>query len=501
MAKSILFERNARKRLQAGVNKLADAVGTTLGPRGRNVALDSPQGSSVVHDGVTVAREIILEDKFENVGANLVREAASKTNEKAGDGTTTATILARAIINGAMKKINRGYNAMKLRRELKEASEKVLEYIDNFSIQISTEESMRQVATVAAQDEEMGAMIAKAMHKVGKEGVVTIEDGTGLETELVFDEGMQIDRGYLSPYFVTDGEKMEAVLKDPTIAIVNQHITSNNDLLPLVQAIVKENKQFLMIVEGLEGEALVTMAANNIRGQFKGVVIAAPSFGDARYEVLEDIAALTGATPISQHKGDDMKEILPHHFGKASKIVSTRTNTTIIGGGGDIKERVKTIRTSLKQADSQYEKDLLSSRLAKLIGGVSVIKVGAATEGELNDKRLRIEDAVNATRAAVEEGVVPGGGWALLMASVKATNNPILSKALMEPIKIIQKNAGIKFKKRPINVLTGEEVDLLEEGILDPAKVTKEALRNAISVANNIITTGCIVVEKPEDGK
>jgi len=526
-AKDIIYGEDAREKLKKGVEKLAKAVATTLGPKGGNVALDKSYGTpQVVNDGVTVAKEIDLEDKFENMGAQIVKEAASKTNDVAGDGTTTAVVLARAVVNEGLKNISAGTNPMILRRGLEKATQAVVEEIWNFSEKISSKEEKIQVATISAQSKEVGELIAEAMEKVGEAGVITVDESKGFNIELEYKEGMQFDKGYLSPYFVTNAEKMESAIENPYILITDTKISNMQDMLPLLENLMKVSKDLVIICDDIDGEALATLVVNKLRGVLNVLAIKAPGFGDNRKALLEDIAILTGASFISEDTGKKISGATVEDLGRADRIVSGKDSTTIVGGKGDdkeIKDRVKMIGNQIEAETSIYEKEKMQERLAKLSGGVAVVKVGAATEAELKELKLRVEDAVNATKAAVEEGIVPGGGIAFLRAkeALKDINLEgdeqvgvnILEKALEQPIRLLIKNTGTddgkvlaeierrseeeKNKNIGYDVLKMEYVDMVKAGIIDPAKVTRSALQNAVSAATMIITTECLVSELP----
>lgn len=530
-AKQIIYGEDARKKLKAGVDKLAKAVVTTLGPKGRNVGIDKSWGvPQVIHDGVSIAKEIELEDKFENMGAQLVKEAASKTNDVAGDGTTTSTMLAQAIIESGMKVISTGFNPMTLRRGLEKANEASVKEIQKLAKKVSTKEEKAQVAINSAQNVEIGNLIAEAMEKVGNDGVITVEESRGMELELNYKEGMQFDKGYISPYFITNPERMEANLENPYILITESKISSIQEILPLLEQLMKVSKNLIIIAEDIDGDALTTLVVNKLRGTFNPVAIKAPGFGDRRKEMLEDIAALTGATVISSETGNKLENASMEHLGRADKVVVSKEETVIIGGHGDkkeVKNRILQIKKQLETSDSAYDKEKLTERVAKLSGGVAVISVGANTEAELKEKKLRVEDAVNATKAAVEEGIVAGGGVTLLRIR-KAIDNlklegdekvgaQILRDALEKPLRVIVENAGedsgkilsnverIQEEKKNhnigFNVMTMEYSDMIEEGILDPAKVTRSALQNAVSVATMILTTECLITDTPKSEK
>jgi len=527
-AKQIIYGDEARKKLKAGVDKLAKAVVTTLGPKGRNVGLEKSWGSpQVVHDGVTVAKEIELEDKFENMGAQLVREAASQTNDKAGDGTTTATLLAQAIVEEGLRNISAGANPMILKNGLEKATAAVVSEIAKLAKKISTKEEKTQIATIAAQSSEIGNMIAEAMEKVGDNGVITVEESKGFEMELEYKEGMQFDKGYASPYFVTNPDRMESEIQNPYILVTDSKIANIQDLLPMLENLVKVSKNLVIVADDIEGEALATLVVNKLRGTFNALAVKAPGFGDRRKAMLEDLAVLTGANVISEETGRKLDSVKVEDLGRAERVVATKDDTIIVGGKGakkNLEDRIAQIHKQIDQSDSDYDKEKLIERLAKLTGGVAVVQVGAATETELKEKKLRVEDAVNATKAAVEEGVVPGGGVAFLRARVvldkikfqgeETTGAEILYKALEKPIRVIVENAGedsgrvmgnierkVQEEKNPnigLNVLTMEYVDLVKDGIIDPAKVTRSALQNAVSVAIMILTTESLVADAPK---
>jgi chaperonin GroEL len=526
-AKQILYSEDARKKLEAGANKLANAVKVTLGPRGRNVLLDKKFGSpTITKDGVTVAKEIEVEDPFENLGAQLLREVASKTNDVSGDGTTTATVLAQAMLHEGMKNVTAGANPMFLKRGIDKAVEALVEAIRSKSIPVETKEKTTQVGSIAANNDMfIGELLADAMHKVGKDGVITVEESKTLHTELDHVEGMQFDKGYISPYFVTDSEKMEAVFDDPFILISEKKISSLQDLLPLLEKVIQSHRPLVIIAEDLEGEALATLVVNKLRGSFKCAAVKAPGFGDRRKEMLKDIAVLTGGQVISDELGHKMDKVTLDMLGRAARIHITKDNTTVVEGKGndaDIKGRIEQIKGAIANTDSDYDREKLQERLAKLVGGVAVIRVGAATETELKEKKHRIEDALSATRAAVEEGIVPGGGSTLLhlaasLEGLKLEGDEqlgmmIVRKALEQPLRIIANNAGAegsvvveKVKGLPwgqgYNAVTGEYVDMLAAGIVDPAKVTKNALVNAASIASMVLTTETLVAELPKEEK
>ncbi|MFS0655467.1 chaperonin GroEL [Bacillus sp. 179-C3.3 HS] len=525
MAKDIKFSEEARRAMLRGVDALADAVKVTLGPKGRNVVLEKKFGSPLItNDGVTIAREIELEDAFENMGAKLVAEVASKTNDVAGDGTTTATVLAQAMIREGLKNVTAGANPVGVRKGIEEAVKVALEGLHDISKPIEGKESIAQVASISSADEEVGSLIAEAMERVGNDGVITIEESKGFTTELEVVEGMQFDRGYASPYMVTDSDKMEAVLENPYILITDKKITNIQEILPVLEQVVQQGKPLLLIAEDVEGEALATLVVNKLRGTFNAVAVKAPGFGDRRKAMLEDISILTGGELITEDLGLDLKSTEIGQLGRASKVVVTKENTTIVEGSGDsaqISARVNQIRAQVEETTSEFDKEKLQERLAKLAGGVAVIKVGAATETELKERKLRIEDALNSTRAAVEEGIVSGGGTALVnvynkVASIKAegdvqTGVNIVLRSLEEPIRQIAHNAGLegsviveRLKNEEIgvgfNAATNEWVNMIEKGIVDPTKVTRSALQNAASVAAMLLTTEAVVADKPEEG-
>lgn len=527
-AKQIIYGEDARRKLKNGVDKLAKAVITTLGPKGRNVGIDKSWGTpQVIHDGVSIAKEIELEDKFENMGAQLVREAASKTNDVAGDGTTTSTMLAQAIIEEGMKVISTGSNPMIIRKGLEKSVEAASEEIKKLSKKVSSKEEKSQVATVSAQNVEIGNLIAEAMEKVGNDGVITVEESRGFEMELSYKEGMQFDKGYLSPYFITNPERMEVVLENPYILVTDFKISNIQELLPLLEQSMKITKNLVIIAEDVDGDALTTLVVNKLRGTISPVAIKAPGFGDRRKEMLEDIAVLTGATVISNETGKKLETASLEDLGRAEKVVSSKDETIIIGGHGgkeEVKERVSLIKKMFETSDSQYDKEKLQERIAKLSGGVAVISVGANTEAELKEKKLRVEDAVNATKAAVEEGIVAGGGVTLLrirkaieklkLEGEEKIGANILMQALEKPLRVIVENAGedsgkilsnierLHDEKKNhnigYNVMRMDYTDMIEDGILDPAKVTRSALQNAVSVAIMILTTECLITDIPK---
>ncbi|PJC75069.1 MAG: chaperonin GroEL [Syntrophobacterales bacterium CG_4_8_14_3_um_filter_49_14] len=524
-AKILQYDEEARKSILRGVNALADAVKVTLGPKGRNVILDKAFGSPLVtKDGVTVAKEIELEDKFENMGAQMVREVASRTSDVAGDGTTTATLLAQVIYREGAKSVAAGSNPMDIKRGINKAVDVVVKELVKLSKPTKDQKEIAQVGTISANnDATIGEIIAEAMGKVGKEGVITVEEGKGLETELEIVEGMQFDRGYVSPYFVTNAEKMEVSLDDCYILINEKKISGMKDLLPILEQIAKMGKPLLIIAEDIEGEALATLVVNKLRGTLHVAAVKAPGFGDRRKAMLEDIAILTGGKMISEDMGAKLENARVEDMGRARKITIDKDNTTIIDGAGDradLEGRVKQIRAQIEESSSDYDKEKLQERLAKLVGGVAVIKVGAATETEMKEKKARVEDALNATRAAVEEGIVPGGGVAYLrtlpaLDKTKLEHDEqvgvnIVKKALEEPLKMIAANAGLegsivveKVKEKKgafgFNAQTDEYENMIEAGVIDPTKVTRFALQNAASVASLMLTTQCMIADKPEE--
>jgi chaperonin GroEL len=523
MAKEIKFSEEARRAMLRGVDVLADTVKVTLGPKGRNVVLEKKYGSPLItNDGVTIAKEIELEDAFENMGAKLVAEVASKTNDVAGDGTTTATVLAQAMIREGLKNVTAGANPMGIRKGMEKAVATAVEELRAISKPIESKASIAQVAAISAADEEVGQIIADAMERVGNDGVITIEESKGFTTELDVVEGMQFDRGYVSAYMVSNTEKMEAVLDNPYILITDKKIASIQEILPVLEQVVQQGKPLLLVAEDIEGEALSTLVVNKLRGTFNAVAVKAPGFGDRRKAMLEDIAALTGGEVITEELGRDLKSATVASLGRAAKVVVTKENTTIVEGAGsqeEISARVNQIRAQLEETTSEFDREKLQERLAKLAGGVAVIKVGAATETELKERKLRIEDALNSTRAAVEEGIVSGGGVALLnvyskVAALQAegdvqTGINIVLRAMEEPIRTIAHNAGLegsvivdRLKREEIgtgfNAATGEWVNMIEAGIVDPTKVTRYALQNAASVAAMFLTTEAVVADKPE---
>ena len=522
MAKQILFNEDARRALGKGVDALADAVKVTLGPKGRNVVLDKKFGApTITNDGVTIARDIELEDPFENMGAQLVREVATKTNDIAGDGTTTATLLAQAMIHEGMRNVAAGANPMVLKKGIESAVKTLVEEIKSVSKSVSSKSEIAQVATISSADAEIGSYIADAMEKVGKEGVITVEESKGMETNLSVVEGMQFDRGYISPYMVTDTDKMEAVMNDPYILITDKKISSINDILPILEQVVKMGKELVVIAEDLDGEALATIVVNKLRGTFKALAVKAPGFGDRRKAMLEDIAILTGGQVISEEVGRKLDSVTIEDLGRARQVHSSKENTTIVDGMGDkdaIKARVEMIKKQIADTTSDFDKEKLQERLAKLSGGVAVIEIGAATEVEMKDKKYRVEDALNATRAAVEEGIVAGGGTTFIdilpaldkleaEGDVKTGIN-IVRRAIEEPVRQIANNAGLEgsvvvaeVKKAGVGVgydaANDKYVNMIEAGIVDPAKVTRSALQNAASIAAMVLTTETLVADKP----
>ncbi|MEW5951251.1 MAG: chaperonin GroEL [Elusimicrobia bacterium] len=524
MAKQIMYSEEGRLKLKAGVDKLANAVKVTLGPKGKAVILSKKFGSpTIIDDGVTIAKEIELEDHFEDMGAQLVREASSKTNDVAGDGTTTATVLTQAIFNEGLKNITAGANPTHLKRGIDKAVAAVVEELKKMAKPVKTKEEKAQIATISANDKVIGDLIAQAMEKVGHEGVITVEEGKSSETELDVVEGMQFDRGYLSPYFITDPERMECTLEDALILITDKKISAMNDLLPVLEKIVQTGKPFLIIAEDIEGEALATLVVNKLRGTLKGCAVKAPGFGDRRKEMLEDIAILTGGEVISEERGMKLEKAGLEQLGKAKRIVVDKENTTIVDGEGnkkEIKDRTNQIRKQIEETTSDYDKEKLEERLAKLSGGVAVIRVGAATETEMKAKKSKVEDAKNATKAGVQEGILPGGGVALIRASkvldkLQAADEDekvgvnIIKKAVYAPLKTIAENAGVdssivieKIKNSPAEIGFDAEkleyVDVMKAGIVDPCKVTRTALENAASIASTLINTEAMVADLPE---
>ncbi len=530
-AKQLAFSEEARAKLKIGVDVVANAVATTLGPKGRNVALDRKFGSpTITHDGVTVAKEIELEDPFENMGAQLLKEAATKTNDIAGDGTTTSTVLAHAMVTNGLKNLAAGANPMMLKRGIESAARAVSEAISKQAIDVTTKEEIASVAAISAQDREIGELIAEVMDKVGKDGVITVEESKGLAFETEYVEGMQFDRGYISPYFVTDSEQMEAVIEEPYLLIHDKKISAASDIVPILEKLVQVGKRELVIIaEDIDGEALATLVLNKLRGMLNVLAVKAPGFGDRRKAMLQDIAVLTGGTVITEELGRKLESVAIEDLGKAGKVVATKDDTTVVEGKGDsakIKGRIEEIKVEIDKSTSDYDREKLQERLAKLSGGVAVIRVGAATETELKEKKHRVEDALSATRAAVEEGIVPGGGVALLnaMVAIKDLKDAdedvnvginIVRKALIQPMQGIIENAGhdgavvadtitrkqaeAKNDKLGFDVISGEYVDMVKVGIIDPAKVTKGALENAASIAAMILTTEALITDIPKD--
>jgi len=522
--KELKYNADARKALEAGVDAVANAVKVTLGPKGRYVVLDKKFGApTITNDGVTIAREIEVEDVFQNQGAMLVREVATATNDVAGDGTTTATVLAQAIVRNGLKNVTAGANPLGLKKGIEIAVNQIVDNIKKLSKPVQGKDQIARVATISAGDEEIGDVIADAIEKVGKDGVVNVEEGQTFGMDLEFTEGMQFDKGYVSPYMVTDQERMEAVLEDPYILIANQKIGSVRDVLPVLEQVIQSGRPILIIAEDVEGEALATLVVNKLRGTFTGVAVKAPGFGDRRKRMLEDIAILTGGEVITEEMGLKLENTQLSQLGRARRVVIAKDNTTIVDGSGDldaIKGRINQIKAEVENTDSDFDREKLQERLAKLSGGVAVVKVGAATETEMKEKKHRVEDALQATRAALEEGIVPGGGVALLQASAgvnadaiededERTGARIILRSLEEPLRQIAENAGLegsvvvadvrKAKKGfGLNAATGEIVDLVAEGVIDPAMVTRSALQNAASIAKNILTTEAIVAEIPD---
>ena len=525
MAKQVLFDEEARRALSRGVDALANAVKVTLGPKGRNVVLEKKYGApTITNDGVTIARDIELEDAFENMGAQLVKEVATKTNDVAGDGTTTATLLAQSIIREGMKNVAAGANPMVLKKGIEKAVTALVSEIKSQAKTVDTKDAIAQVASISSGDEEKGKLIADAMEKVGKDGVITVEESKTMDTNLSVVEGMQFDRGYISPYMVTDTDKMEAVLEDPYILITDRKISAINDILPILEQVVKLGKPLMIISEDLDGEALATIVLNKLRGTFKALAVKAPGFGDRRKAMLQDIAILTGANVISEELGRKLDSVTLDDLGTAHQVRSTKEETTIVDGAGDkeqIKARVEQLKKQIAETTSDFDKEKLQERLAKLAGGVAVIEIGAATEVEMKDKKLRMEDALNATRAAVEECIVAGGGTTLIdilpaLDKVEAADGDeqvgvdIVRRAITAPVHQIADNAGLEGsvvvenvkKASPgvgFNALTGEYVDMIKAGIVDPAKVTRSALQNAASIAAMVLTTETLVADKPEE--
>ncbi|WP_304354552.1 chaperonin GroEL [Brachyspira innocens] len=527
-AKQLLFDEEARRALMRGVDALANAVKVTLGPRGRNVVIDKKFGPpTIINDGVTIAKEIELEDPFENMGAQIVKEVATKTNDVAGDGTTTATVLAQAMVKEGLKNVTSGANPMLIKRGIEKAVNEIVGYIKSEAKQIKGKEEIAQVATISANnDKEIGSLISDAMEKVGKEGVITVEEAKSLETSLSLVEGMQFDRGYISPYFVTNGDSMTAELEDALLLIYDKKISNMKELLPILEKIAQTGRPFIIIAEDIENEALATLVLNKMRGVLNVCAVKAPGFGDRRKAMLEDIAILTGGQVISEDLGMKLENASIEQLGKAKKITVDKENTTIVEGAGskeDVKNRVTVIKKQIEETDSDYDREKLQERLAKLSGGVAVINIGAATEVEMKEKKARVEDALSATRAAVEEGVIPGGGITYLHAqgkldSLKADNTDeqvginIVKRAIEEPIRMIATNAGldgsvvaIQAKEQKgnmgFNALTNEWVDMLKAGIIDPAKVSRSALQNAASIASQVLTAEVIITDIPEPEK
>ncbi|MDE0231121.1 MAG: chaperonin GroEL [bacterium] len=525
-AKNLRFNEDARRGLESGVNKLADVVKVTLGPRGRNVVLEKKWGApTITNDGVTIAKEVELEDPWENMGAQLAKEVATKTNDVAGDGTTTATVLAQAMVREGLRNVAAGANPMGLKRGIEQAVDKVVDSIEALSRDIETSEEIAHVAAISANnDSSIGSTIAEAMEKVGKDGVITVEEGQTFGLELEFTEGMQFDKGYISPYFITDPERQEAVLDNPYVLIANQKVSSVNDLLPVLEKIMQSGKSVLVVSEDLEGEALATLVVNKIRGTFASAAVKAPGFGERRKAMLQDIAILTGGTVISEEVGLKLENISLDMLGRCRKVVITKDDTTVVDGAGneaDVKARISQIEREIENTDSDWDREKLQERLAKLSGGVVVIKVGAATEVELKEKKHRIEDAVSATRAAVEEGVVPGGGVALLRAQTaidelaeashdERTGRALVRRAIEEPLRQIAFNAGyeggvvverVRSSETTVgfNAASGDYEDLMASGIIDPAKVTRSTLQNAASIAGLLLTTEALIAEEKED--
>jgi len=531
MAKQLVFSEEARRALKTGIDVVVKSVATTLGPKGRNVAIDRKFGSpTITHDGVTVAKEIELEDPFENMGAQLLKEAATKTNDIAGDGTTTSTVLAHAIVTEGLKNLAAGGNPMLLMRGIESATKAVSDAIADQAIDITTKEEIANVATISAQDREIGELIAEVMDKVGKDGVITVEESRGLQFETEYVEGMQFDRGYISPYFVTDAENMEAVIEEPNVLVYDKKVSAaSSDIVPLLEKLVQVGKRELLIIaEDIDGEALATLVLNKLRGMLNVLAIKAPGFGDRRKAMFQDIAVLTGATVISEETGRKLETVTIQDLGQAEKVVSTKDDTTIIGGKGDtsaIKGRIEQIRVEIDNSTSDYDREKLQERLAKLSGGVAIIRVGAATETELKEKKHRVEDALSATRAAVEEGIVPGGGVALINAIASLDGLKMESDDAQIGVKIVRDSLGIPMRKIAENagkdgsvvvenvrqaqikkdnkrigydVLTEEYGDMVDGGVIDPAKVTRGALENAASIAAMILTTEALITDIPE---
>ncbi|HEV3402527.1 MAG TPA: chaperonin GroEL [Acidimicrobiales bacterium] len=523
MAKALKFDDRARRSLEEGVNKLANTVRVTLGPRGRNVVIEKKFGvPTITNDGVTIAREIELEDPFENMGAQAVKEVATKTNDVAGDGTTTATVLAQAIIREGMKNVAAGANPMMLKRGIDAAVDAAVESIKGLAKEVDDRSEIAHVAAISAADTSIGEVIAEAIDKVGKDGVVTVEESNTFGMELEFAEGMQFDKGFLSPHFVTDPERQEAVLDDPYILLVNQKISSVHDLVPMLEKVMQTSKPLLIVAEDVEGEALATLVVNKLRGTFNSVAVKAPGFGERRRSTLQDIGVLTGGQVVSEELGLKLETLTLDHLGRARRVTVNKDETTIVDGGGDraeVDERMRQLRRQIDEATSDWDREKLQERLAKLAGGVALIRVGAATEVELKEKKHRIEDAVSATKAAIEEGVVPGGGTALIRARVgvdsvkndgdEATGTAIVRQALAEPLRWIAQNAGLEGSiavreveaesgSVGLNAATGQMEDLFKAGVIDPAKVTRSALQHAASVSGMLLTTRALVADKPE---
>jgi len=526
MAKRIIYNENARRALEKGIDILAEAVAVTLGPKGRNVVLEKKFGApQIINDGVTIAKEIELEDHIENTGVALIRQAASKTNDAAGDGTTTATVLAHAIVKEGLRNVAAGANAIMLKRGIDKAATFLVDKIAEHARSVEDSKAIAQVGTISAgNDEEVGSMISQAMDKVGKEGVISLEEGKSMTTELEVTEGMRFDKGYISPYFATDMERMEAILEEPLLLITDKKITLVQDLVPVLEQVARSGRPLLIIAEDIEKEALATLVVNRLRGVLNVAAVKAPGFGDRRKAMLEDIAVLTGGQLITEDAGLKLDSAKLDMMGKARRITITKDNTTIVAEGNEaqVKARCEQIRRQMEETDSSYDREKLQERLAKLAGGVAVIKVGAATETEMKDRKLRLEDAINATKAAVEEGIVPGGGTTLAhlapqleewananLTNEELTGSLIVARALTAPLKRIAENAGQngaviaeRVKEKDFNVgfnaSTNEFVDMFEAGIVDPAKVTRSALQNAASIAGMVLTTECIVVDKPE---
>ena len=522
--KTLVFNEAARKGLEAGVNKLADVVKVTLGPKGRNVVLEKKWGApTITNDGVTIAKEVDLEDPYENMGAQLAKEVASKTNDVAGDGTTTATVLAQSIVNEGMKTVSSGVNPIEVKRGMLQASEAVTDFIAGFAKTIGGKDEIAQVASISAADTEIGETIAEAMEKVGKDGVITVEEGQTFGMELDFTDGMQFDKGFISPYFVTDADRQEAILENPYILIVNSKITAVNDLLPILEKVMNSGKPLLILAEDIEGEALATLVVNKIRGTFTSVAVKAPGFGERRKAMLQDIAILTGGEVVSEELGLKTENTTVEMLGEAARVVVKKDTTTIVDGSGkkaDVEARVKQIQSEIDDSDSDWDKEKLQERLAKLSGGVAQVKVGAATEVELKEKKMRIEDALAATRAAVEEGIVAGGGVTLIRAQgsidkisggseAEVIGRNIVKKALEAPLRQIAVNAGyeggvmvekVKTAKgnEGLNAANGEMTDLVKAGVIDPAKVTRSTVQNASSIASLVLTTEALIAEEPE---